>query len=245
MTGLISLLLRPSGSPSRHHLADDCLLRIVLTPNTERPNEAETSHLLICAQCSDRLTDMSTTLTKLPDEVEANFQAVFTPERLQHQSRQIIRRLAQKPPRMYLAPTLRFSARWFLPKLFSLCPKSVWLTAPAAGVVLFGLFGSQSFYFATAPPPSHLTHVSALNHSAAPAQPSPTVGGTGTMNLQSAPVTFSGHHLQISLEEFELIIAEYESAGGFSHPSTTGQITEFASIDALTPNVRDATHNSR
>ena len=245
MTGLISLLLRLSGSPSRRHLSDDCLLRMSLAPHTDRPDETETSHLLICSHCSDRLTDMTTALTKLPDEIEANFQAAFSPERLEDQRRQIVRRLVQEMPKTDLTPAPKFSARFYLPKPVNLFPRSIQLPSTAAAVLLSGLFASHSFDFATVPLPSSVTHVSALNQSPGPAQASPTVGTTDTMRMQSAAVTASGHHSQISLEEFELIIAEYESAGGFTLSSTTGQITELASIDALTPSVRDTTPTIR
>jgi len=246
MTGLISLLLRPSGSPSRRHLSDDCLLRISLVPHTDRPDEKETSHLLICTHCSDRLTDMTTALTKLPDEIEANFQAAFSPERLEDQCRQIVRRLVQEMPKTDLTPAPKFSARFYLTKPASLFPRSIQLPSTAAAVfLLLGLFASKSFDFATVPLPSSVTHVSAFNQSPGPAQASPTVGTTDTMRMQSAAVTASGHHSQISLEEFELIIAEYESAGRFTLSSTTGQITELASIDALTPSVRDKTPTTR
>jgi hypothetical protein len=224
------------------HPSEDRLLALALgTTNAARKNAASASHLRTCEPCEHRFNALSTLLTAMPEVADARFDEVFTPQRLQTQRARIAYRLAQLLGRVEPARVLAFPFSSQKRRPFDV-RSTRWLAGAATAGVLLGVTAGQLIHYhpfetqsATADEPADAAPQSA----AALNRPTGTFDMTGTVEL---PPPERGNPTQASaltLVEFAQLMAEEGFLTNLDLALTSHRISEFESIDALTPRVRD------
>jgi len=90
-----------------HHIHDDRLFDSYLAQRRGEPPDPPTAdHLTECASCAQRYTELAQVMDVVRAEGEAEADAIFTPDRLREQQRQIARRMESmaRPARVLTFP---------------------------------------------------------------------------------------------------------------------------------------------
>lgn len=223
---------------SRRHLSEDCLLHVALGTTGRAIRLVTERHLSSCTSCSDRFSDVETMVRALPKTAEHEFEMVFPPERLRSQRIQISRRLAQATQLIESTRLIEFPFVDQLTQQVGL--RSIAWPATVGGL-LVGLTVGQFLHLhptQTETAPQGYAS-SSLDQSLTPFQSDSTLDITGAVELPAPPTGDTAFGASLSLEEFDLAISGDTLFGGLDLSSTSFQVTELESIDALTPNVRD------
>ncbi len=262
LASLVRALLRTLWRVDRRHLSEDRLL--ALASSTSRGGQDTTptnGHLSSCLHCQARYRDAAVDLKAIADAATANFDAVFSPAVLDSQRTRIGRRLerlvgAAAPARVIGFP---FAGA---PRPLQRQPAG-WVPAALVGALLLGLTAGQFIQL----PGLEVASDAGPTASAilgAPQTPLPTPRSAPVgARVTSAPGRASdGTHLDmtgtvelpplagddtgpLTLDEFALVMFDEEFLGRLDTALTSTQVSELASIDALTPRVRDFAINIR
>jgi hypothetical protein len=177
----------------------------------------------------------------MPEVADAQFDEVFTPQRLQTQRARIAYRLAQLVGRAAPARVLAFPFSRQTRRPFDVRPTR-WLAAAAAAGVLLGVTAGQHIHYhpietqsATAVDPADAGPRSA----AALNRPAGAFDMTGTVEFAPPDGGKPTQASPLTLVEFTQLMAEEGFLANLDLALTSHRISELESIDALTPRVRD------
>ena len=246
----------------RRHLSDDRVLALALSTSTARRSDRTAErHLDACPRCERRYGQVAAQLDSLPADVFGDFDQVFTPARLQTQRARIRRRLdmlvGTTPPARLL--DFPFAGR-SLPRVRFLSDR--WIPAAVAAALLLGITTGQFIHLhpfnadaertvsvqtgdanrqdsSTA-----VTSVASQKLASAP-ESNPVLNNldmTGTVELPPLPGNAAGPR---TLDSFARLMRDEEFLDDLDLALTSAPVSELASIDALTPRVRDLTINIR
>jgi hypothetical protein len=246
----------------RRHLSDNRMLALALsTSNARRSDRTAERHLDACPDCERRYGQVAAQLDSLPAGASANFDQVFTPARLQTQRARIRRRLdmlvGTAPPARLLG--FPFAGR-SLPRVRFLTDR--WMPAALAAALLLGITAGQLIHLhpfdaeagrtvsgqtddADRQDSSTVVTSVASQELASAPESSPVLNDldmTGTVELPPLPGDEAGPR---TLDTFARLMRDDEFFGALDLALTSTQVSELASIDALTPRVRDLTINIR
>ena len=246
MTDLLATLLRRR---QNGHPDDAQLLDLILAAGASHTSTTA-DHIDHCISCNSRLQSMRSFLDSVAKVEQAGFEEVFTDLRLRNQRERIKRKLArmigQAPPGQIVKfPLTGLPVR-------RLAVRTGHWRAAAIGTAAGLLLGVVAGHRVASP----LITDSGPETSQATAQTGPSVGSeagqvlsfdmTGTIELPSLVDSSTGPSLpQLTLEEFERVIADGEPGGGTDFGQTSLTVSELESIDALTPRVRDLPQGGR
>tara|TARA_Y100000588_G_scaffold344752_1_gene391293 strand:+ start:248 stop:985 length:738 start_codon:yes stop_codon:yes gene_type:complete len=221
---------------SARHLTDDELTAVA---TGETVAQRTLAHLDQCQRCASSLVHAADAIDLLQEEASASFDKAYTTERHQAQRRRIGRRLAtlvgtESPGKVIHFP---FSGRP-LPQLSA--RSGHWIAVASAASLVIGVSAGQLLHF-----------------HAAPAKPISSDGVAVTESAQTVPLTFdmtgtvklpllgdglqhpAGEWSSLTLEEFDELMGNPAFFGNDDLALTNFLMSEFGSIDALTPHVSD------
>lgn len=244
----------------RRHLSDDRVLSLALsTSRAGRSDQTAERHLDACPDCERRYGHVTAQLDSLPAAASANFDQLFTPARLQTQRARIRRRLdmlvGTAPPTRLL--DFPFAGR-SLPRLRVLPDR--WMLAAIAAALLLGITAGQLIHLYPFDADSGRTvsvqtgdadwqdgsTSSVAGQELASASESNlglnNLDMTGTVELPPLLGDDAGPR---TLDTFARLMRDEQFLDDLDLALTSAQVSEIASIDALTPRVRDLTINIR
>ena len=246
----------------RRHLSDNRVLALALsTSSARRSDRTAKRHLDACPRCERRYGQVAAQLDSLPAAASADFDQVFTPARLQTQRARIRRRLdmlvGTAPPARLLG--FPFAGR-SLPRVRFLTDR--WMPAAIAAALLLAITAGQLIHLhpfdaeagrsvsgqtANADRQGRTTVVASVasQELASAPESSPVLNNfdmTGTVELPPLPGDEAEPR---TLDAFARLMRDEEFLGDLDLALTSAQVSELASIDALTPRVRDLTINIR
>ncbi|MEO2197319.1 MAG: hypothetical protein ABGY72_14675 [bacterium] len=247
----------PARWAEHRHLSDDRVLALALSTSTARRSDRTAErHLDACPRCERRYAQMAAQLDSLPAAASANFDQVFTPARLQTQRARIRRRLDILVGTAPAARLLDFPfAGRSLPRVRFLTNR--WVPAAVAATLLLGITAGQLIHLhpfdadagrtgsvqtGDADGQDGATSVASQELTSAP-DSNPVVTNldmTGTVELPPLPGDDAGPR---TLDSFARLMRDEEFLDDLDLALTSAQVSELASIDALTPRVRDLTIN--
>ena len=251
----------PWGLGDRHLSDDEVLARALRAPH-DPPNDPRlTQHLASCVPCQDRCREAATALVTMAEVAPANFDEAFPTTALESQRARIRRRLdrlvgAAAPARLLDFPFSRSRRRRLQTQ------PTGWAPAAIVGALLLGLTAGQFVHlhqFDGAPDasPTSADAAAGASHETAPtlgsvAARGPSAPGgagdarhldmTGTVEL---PPLADDDTAPLTLDAFALVMSDEDFLGRLDTALTSTQVSELASIDALTPRVRDLAINIR
>ncbi|HIM50680.1 MAG TPA: hypothetical protein EYM36_02045 [Acidobacteria bacterium] len=248
MTGPGGFLQRLWRRLPQRHLSEDRLLALALgTPDkSTRTAMLVASHLQTCGPCGHRFKMLTALLKAIPKEADAGFRDVFTPQRLQAQRARIEHRLAHLVGAVEPARVLAFPFSCQPLRQFDIGPGR-WIAAAAAIGLLLGVTAGQLIHYhpvATGTAIAADTTADAAR-SAAFDDPARTFDMTGTVELPPVDVDSQTQAAELTLVEFGQLMEEEGFLSTLDFALTSYQVSELASIDALTPRVRDLSINIR
>jgi hypothetical protein len=244
------------------HLSDDQVMALAVDAAGGRPTDATLAqHLASCRRCDRRSRDATAQLQALADVATTGFDETFTPGALHAQRTRIGRRLDRlvgtaAPGRLLDFPFSR-SPRRRVP-----VNPGGWLPAAVVGALLFGLTAGQFVHLhpvdagANATTPAVEGRDAAQTASDVSSDRPRTASGsartrigaarnmdmTGTVQLPPLPGEYTG---PLTLDAFAQVMPDEAFFGSLDVTLTSTQVSELASIDALTPRVRDLAINIR
>ena len=201
------------------HLSEDRLIEAALAaqsdPFVPAPT-AQTIHLRACADCAARYEEIAAFLDNLAANVNADFDTVFTAERLLAQRQKISRRLSRLLGLAPRARVLRFpSSGPPLPHAGASARR--WMAAAAVACLVLGVVAGRLIPF----PPAFRDQPAAAS-----GPPNPVVVATEL----GEPTSYGAE------DDF---LVEIEAALG------SPRIYELRAIDAMTPRIREVAVNIR
>jgi hypothetical protein len=200
-----------------HHLHEERLFDSYMAERNGEPIDPPVAeHLADCASCGTRYADLMAFMDTLRRDGNAEADAIFTPERLRIQQRQIARRIAHvgRPTRV-----LRFPGRLVRRTIDASTSRTAprWVAAAVAAGLFLGVAVGASFQWRSQRQ-SRQTVFAADSGSARAPRPTPVAArGSSPADVASDDVFLSD--LEIALER----------------PHTR----ELLAFDALTPHVRE------
>ena len=226
----------------RRHLSESHLVALALNAqDTPAPVAAAAArHLLDCDRCEERLDALRSHLATMPEVASAGFEEAFTPSRLRAQRARIGHRLAHLVGKVQPGRVLAFP---FAGQPFRRLDVRVgrWLAAAAAAGLLLGITAGQLIQYGLSP-----TGTAA------------ETSATARQSLAGVPETFDVTAVQpdrltvaspLTLDEFAQVMmqvtADEEFLGSLERALTSVPVSEFETIDALTPRVGDLAINIR
>jgi hypothetical protein len=257
-----SLVRLPWGRGNRH-LSDDQVLALALRASHDPPNDQSvTHHLSSCPRCEGRYRDASADLETMADAAPGNFDEVFPAATLESQRTRIRRRLDRLVGAAAPARLLDFPFAGSPRRRLQTQPTG-WVPAAIVGALLLGLTAGQFVHLhrlelapdaraitgnaalqpPDEPPPAHRPgSVAARVASAGRADDGRHLDMTGTVELPPLAQDDAG---PLTLDAFALVMSDEDFLGSLDTALTSTQVSELASIDALTPRVRDLAINIR
>lgn len=193
-------------------------------------------HLGRCAPCAQRAGELRTFLDTLADTADDAFDDAFPPDRLRTQRARIDHRLARAVGKIEPARVLAFPFRRARRRPAAPGPGR-WAAASTAVGLALGLLTGQLV---------HLHRNPAPNPGPDAAVARPRAGGAtaaafdraGAGELRPAPGGEAAP-AALTLSEFERVLTETALLDALDASAVSLPVTELASIDALTPRVRD------
>ena len=233
--------------PPRRHPSADSLLALALgTTDTARTDVEAASHVQTCGPCEHRFKTLTTELAAMPAVANDGFEQVFTPERLQAQRARIGHRLEQLVGMVEPARVLAFPVSGQTLRQFDSRPVR-WLAVAAVAGVLLGVSVGQLIPYHPFVAPT-TTATDSANTTAPVAALDETAGTfdmTGTIELPPSENDAPTQASPLSLVEFAALVAEEGFLTNLDLALTSHRISELASLDALTPRVRDRAIDNR
>ena len=216
-----------------------------------RRTAAMARHLRACGHCERRFNDLNALFETMPEVAQAGFEEVFTPARLEAQRARIWHRLAQIVGTVEPAHVLAFPCSGRPLRRLDATPGR-WLAAVAAAGLLLGVTAGQLIHYHPVAPLNEDVDVTggetvnvAPRSAADRDRPAELLDMTGTVQLTAPDGDRRTETPPLTLDEFERVMPEEEFLGNLDLALTSFQVSELASIDALTPRVRDFSINIR
>jgi hypothetical protein len=238
------------------HLSDDQVLALAVDSADGRPTDPTVAqHVTSCRRCDRRSRDAADQLLALADAATASFDDTFTPDVLHAQRTRIGRRLSMLVGTAAPGRLLDFP---FAPNPRGRIHVSSggWMPAAVVGALLLGLTAGQLVHLHPLDAGANATITRAID-GRNPAQrvPDPRAASrparlgaaqnmdmTGTIELPPLPANYTG---PLTLDAFAQVMPDEAFLGSLDVALTGTQVSELASIDALTPHVRDLAINIR
>lgn len=246
--------------PTPSHLSDDQVLALAVESADGRPTDTSvTQHLASCRRCDQRARDAADQLRALSDIATAGFDETFTPSALHAQRTRIGRRLDRLVGTAAPVRLLDFPFSRSTRDRVHASP-SGWMPIAVVGALLLGLTAGQIIHLHPLDGGSSATTSAVDRRSAAQraSEPSssdarpvrldaaqgagPDMDMTGTVELPPLPGDYNG---PLTLDAFAQVMPDEAFLGSLDVALTSTQVSELASIDALTPRVRDLAINIR
>lgn len=230
---MTALLQRWRTGIGRGHLSRNRLIEALTGAPGDPAATSAARHLARCAPCRRRAGELRAFLDTLADAAGASFDDAFPPDRLRAQRARIDRRLARAVGKTEPARVLAFPFGRTRRHPTGRTRGRRALTA-AAGLVL-GLVAGQLAHLPrdSAPAPG-----AAGEPPRAGGGPAAAFDGGGGAGLPSSPGG-AARPANLTLSEFERVLAETALLDTVGAAAVSLPVTELASIDALTPRVRD------
>ncbi len=255
------------------HLSDDRVLALALT-SSDAPlsDPIGARHVDSCPRCEHRYHQVAAQLDALPAAASASFDDIFTPARLKTQRARISRRLdmlvgAAKPSRLLEFP---FTGR-LLPRVQMW--SGGWVPAAVATALLLGITVGQFIHLHPVDAQAGRTAFVQIDDAdtqdgsrRSPVEPVKPVKVTEDERFASAPSLAPGRDTAqnldmtgtvelppltgddtgpLTLDAFARVMPDEDFLGRLDLALTSSHVSELASIDALTPRVRDLSSNIR
>jgi hypothetical protein len=254
-------LSRFAWSTTPAHLSDDQVLALAVDSADGRPAAPTvTQHVTSCRRCDRRSRDAADQLLALTDAATASFDDTFTPGALHAQRTRIGRRLdmlvgTAAPGRLLDFPFARNPRRRIH------VSSGGWMPAAVVGALLLGLTAGQLIHLHPFAAGTSATTTKAVDgRNAEQRAPAPSSAGpraasgparlgaaedmdmTGTIELPPLPGNYTR---PLTLDAFAQVMPAEAFFGSLDVALTSTQVSELASIDALTPRVQDLALNIR
>ena len=193
-------------------------------------------HLGQCAPCAQRAGELRTFLDTLADAADDAFDDAFPPDRLRTQRARIDHRLARAVGKIEPARVLAFPFRRARRRPAAPGPGR-WAAASTAVGLALGLLTGQLVHLHRNPTPNPGPYAAVAR---------PRAGGgaavafdrAGTGERRPVPEGETAP-TALTLSEFEQVLTETALLDALDAAAVSLPVTELASIDALTPRVRD------
>ena len=209
----------PLHATRNRHLSEDRLIEAALAAQSDAfvpAPTAQTIHLRACDDCAARYEEIAAFLDNLAANVNADFDTVFTAERLLAQRQKVSRRLSRLLGLDPRARVLRFpSSGPPLPRAGASARR--WIAAAAVACLVLGVVAGRLIPF----PPAFRDQPTAASR---PPNPAVVVADLG------APTSYGAE---------DDLLMEIEAALG------SPRIYELRAIDAMTPRIREVAVNIR
>ena len=229
MTALLQRWRIGRGHPSRNRLIE------ALTDAPGDPAATSTArHLARCAPCRRRADELRAFLDALADAADASFDDAFPTDRLQGQRARIDHRLARAVGKIEPARVLAFPFGRTRRHPAGRARGRRALTSAAAGLVL-GLVAGQLAH----PPRDSASAPGAAVEPPRAADGSEAAFDGGVGGGLPPAAAGAARPANLTLSEFERVMAETALLDTVGAAAVSLPVTELASIDALTPRVRD------
>lgn len=238
---MTALLQRWRNRSGRRHPPRRRLTEAVLDATAGPDAIATARHLRRCAPCARRADELRTFIDTLADAAGDAFDDAFPPDRLQAQRARIDQRLARAvgkiaPARVLAFPFRRTRFRRTRPHRAGFGPVRQATASAAVGLAL-GLVAGQLVHLPRSPAPNPGPGAAVEPPQAADREAAPS-DRTAAVELPPAPGG-EGRPANLTLSEFERVMAETALLDALDIGAVSLPVTELASIDALTPRVRD------